>query len=62
MSFLDGTIRKIKTFVETKGTQIATFTKDAISSTPKVLLYGAGGTAAVSRGYEMFNEDEELQE
>jgi hypothetical protein len=64
---INGT-RLIKTFMETKGTKIATFVKkpflnkDGVLSKQKILLYGVGGGAVATRGYEMFNQDEEEEE
>ena len=58
---INGT-RLIKNFAKVKGTKIATFAKEAFSSIPKVVMYGAGGAAVVARGYEMFDENEEEEE
>jgi len=60
---INGT-RLIKRFMETKGTKLATFVKkpflgkDGVLSKRKILLYGVGGAAVSTRGYQIFNEDE----
>jgi len=64
---INGT-RLIKTFMETKGTQIATTVKKPFIdketgnlSKKRILLYGVGAGTVGYRGLEIFNEDEEEQ-